>query len=211
MKNTIMLISLWVMVLPVMAQRNIDRHISFAGKDYLTMKIQIADSITVHTWNKPEVYARASVNINDNQDNEAYKVSFDEVGKTVGITAGFEDNYFKGRKNCCNESVICWEVYIPEKTAFSIETIDGNITIDGTTAGIRAKTISGFIDWAVRPDCNADLELKTISGTLYSNMEFNAVTNTNSFPQKVSQKLNQGGTPVELETISGDIFCRRFQ
>jgi hypothetical protein len=53
--------------------------------------------------------------------------------------------------------------------------------------------------------------MKTISGVLYTNLGFNTGNNQKSFPQVVSQKLNDGGFAVHLETISGDIFCRKAQ
>ena len=109
------------------------------------MNIQIADTINLHTWNKNEVFVTASVNVNDNKDNDAYIISFDETGNTVGINAKFKDQYFKGKKNCCNETDISWEVYVPEKTDFSIETINGNITITGQTGKMNVKSISGDI------------------------------------------------------------------
>jgi hypothetical protein len=197
------------MVSPAMAQKNIDKHIPFAGKESLELDIQIADSITVHTWNKQEVYAKASVSINDNKENEAYLISFDETGKNVRIKACFDEDFFDGRKNNCIETLITWELYIPENTFFTIETIDGNIIIDGMTSDIKAKTISGFIDWTVKPDLKADLKLKTISGRFYSNLDNISDDRCNTFPPVLTGKMNNGGYLVELETISGDIFCRK--
>ena len=53
-------------------------HEIFQEKNPSSLKIQIADSIIIQTWNKNEVYVKASVNINENKDNEAYDTSFDE-------------------------------------------------------------------------------------------------------------------------------------
>lgn len=211
MKNIIVFIVLWAIVFPASAQRTIDKHINFAGKESLVLNIQIADSIAIHTWNKQEVYAKAVVNLNNTIDNEAYKVSFGEEGTQAKVKAGFEKDFFKGKENCCNAGSIVWEFFIPENTIFSVETINGNITIDGITTEIKAKTISGFIDWTVTSNRKADLEMKTISGTLYTDLGFSVGNKHKSFPQEVSQKLNDGGFPVHLETISGDIFCRKAQ
>lgn len=209
MKNIFLLLSLWVIVSPLTAQKSIDKHIGFSGKESLALNIQIADSIAIHTWNKQEVYVKASVNINDNQDNEAYLISFVEAGQVLTIKANFEERYFKGRNNCCMESTILWELFIPENTALSVETIDGNIIIEGMTGEIKAKSISGFIDWKVLPGHNADLELKTITGTFYSDLDLGTHPSAASFPPKISHKMNNGGELVRLETISGDIFCRK--
>jgi DUF4097 and DUF4098 domain-containing protein YvlB len=100
-------------------------------------------------------------------------------------------------------------LFIPEKTVFSIETINGDILIDGVTTEINAKTISGFIDLAMADNRKADLEMKTISGTLYTDLDINTSSSDNSIPVVVKHKLNNGGDLVNLETISGDIFVRK--
>jgi DUF4097 and DUF4098 domain-containing protein YvlB len=104
------------------------------------------------------------------------------------------------------------EVYIPENADFSVETINGNIIITGNTAEIRAKSISGFIDLAVTPQRKADVKMRTITGTMYSNIELN--TMSRRIKQvgggTVSAQLNGGGGKgIELETISGNIFFRK--
>jgi hypothetical protein len=211
MKNIIVLLAVMVILSPAMAQTNIEKHISFKGEKSVTLDIQFADTIVIHTWNKQEVYAKASVNINDNMDNEVYLTSFNEEGDNVTIKATFDKNYFKGGKHNCIETMIIWEIYLPDNTAFTVETIDGNIAIDGKTTEIEAKTVSGFIDWIIRPDCKADMELKTISGTFYSDLDINNGYKSKSLPQVLTQKINDGGYPVKLETISGDIFCRKLK
>jgi DUF4097 and DUF4098 domain-containing protein YvlB len=105
--------------------------------------------------------------------------------------------------------MITWKVMIPENTPFYVETINGNITVTGKTSEISAKSISGFIDWEVTPGRKADLEMKTISGTMYSDLSLTNESGNNGIPQVVEEDLNGGGIPVRLETISGDIFCRK--
>jgi hypothetical protein len=191
------------------AQQKTEKHISFSGKESVEMNIQIADSINLHTWNKNEVFVTASVNINENKDNDAYIISFDESGNTVGIKARFKDNYLKGKNNCCNKTDIFWEVYVPEKAEFSIETINGNITITGQTEKIKVKSISGYIDLTVPGTRKADIDFSTISGTIYSNHNLALNKMNSGIPTKIYEKMNDGGSPVKLETISGDIFFRK--
>ena len=83
MKSTILFMICWVFLSHTLAQKTIEKHINFSGKEKLVLNIQIADSIRIHTWNKPEVFAKASVNVNDNEDNDAYLTKFDEAGKDV--------------------------------------------------------------------------------------------------------------------------------
>lgn len=209
MKSAIIFTICWVLMSNTLAQKTIEKHINFSGKEKLVLNIQIADSIKIHTWNKPEVYAKASVNVNDNEDNDEYVTDFDEAGKDVEIRAKIQEGYYKEKKHCCTNTEITWELFIPEKTVFSIETINGDIMIDGVTTEINAKTISGFIDLAMAGNRKADLEMKTISGTLYTDLDISTTSAENSFPVVVKHKLNNGGDDVNLETISGDIFVRK--
>ena len=48
----------------VKAQKIVEKHIPFTAGKSVVMNLQIADSIRVITWNKNEVYAKASIKIN---------------------------------------------------------------------------------------------------------------------------------------------------
>lgn len=209
MKTVTVLVVVWLCLAPIQAQQIIEKHINFSGKESVSLIIQFADSINILTWNKNEVYVKASVNINENKDNEAYETSFDESGKAVAVNATFRENYFKGKNNCCNESDIFWQIYIPEKTRFSVESINANITITGQTIEMKVKSISGYIDLAVPSGKQADVEFSTISGRMYSNHILALNRQHNGIPSKINDKLNNGGPPIKLETISGDIYFRK--
>ena len=209
MKTGTILVVAWLCCGSIRAQQIIEKHMDFSGKESLSLKIQIADSIRILTWNKNEVYAKASVNINENKDNEAYVTSFDESDNSVTVSAKFRDKYFKGRNNCCNNTDIYWQIYIPAKTRFSVETINASITITGQTTEMNVKSISGYIDLAVPASRQADLEFSTISGTMYSDHELSLKKRRNGIPSEIVEKYNNGGPPIRLETISGDIFFRK--
>jgi hypothetical protein len=209
MKTITILVVMLLCFSSVRAQQIIEKHIDFSGKDFLSMKIQIADSINVQTWNKNEVYVKASVNVNENKDNDAYMTSFDEEGKSVAVKANFKDNYFKGKKNCCNETDIYWQIFMPEKTKFSVETINANVTVTGQTREMNVKSISGYIDLTEPSTKQANIDFSTISGRMYSNHAIALGKGRSGIPLKINEKLNNGGDPIRLETISGDIFFRK--
>jgi hypothetical protein len=226
MKNVIMLVILCLIVDSALAQKVIEKHMDFSQKQSLALDIQIADSICIHTWNKKEVFAKALVDVNDNTDNDAYHVNFDEAGNILKVTAKFDDKYFSRKHNFTSK--IAWDIYVPENTGFSVKTIDGNIIINGNTADINARTISGniiitgstaeikahtisgFVDLTVPSGVKADLDFKTISGTIYSNHEVAFLPKKKAGTTKISDQINGGGTRINLETISGDIYFRKM-
>ncbi len=209
MKTIVLLIAIWAGFVTAGAQTKTEKHISFSGKESIRLDLQIADTIDIKTWNRNEVYAVSSVSINENKDNEAYEITYDETGSSVGINAGFKKDYFKGKDNCCTKADITWHLFIPENTPLYVETINGNTTIKGRTKQMNIKTISGFVDLTVPASENANLEFSTISGTVFTNHSFTAETFSSGITSHISQKLNQGGPLIKLATISGDIFFRK--
>ncbi|MGC4034784.1 MAG: DUF4097 family beta strand repeat-containing protein [Chitinophagaceae bacterium] len=197
------------------AQKIVEKHLNYSSGKNIELNLQIADSIRVITWNKNEVYAKASININDNKDNDVYTTDFDESGSRVSVKAKMDED--KARKmwndscNCrCTRSKIYWDFYIPENASLSVETINGDITISGKTSEIRAKSISGFIDLAFAEARKADLQMSTISGTIYTNVALIKARGHRG-GNEVASEYNGGGEKVELETISGDIFLRKAE
>lgn len=219
MKPTMILLIFAMALCRAEAQKVIEKHFDFSQKKMVSMNIQIADSIKIITWNKNEVYIKAVVDINDNKNNDDYKVTFDESGNTVSVRSKFD---FPKGKNCCGDSDNCncncnchsritCEVYMPENADISVETINGNISIDGKTATIRAHSISGFIDLSLAPDAHADLKMNTISGTMYTDFDLQDRKGLRHVGgSSVQTALNGGGEKaIDLETISGDIYFRK--
>ena len=227
MKYSLWLCIAWIGISSANAQKIVEKHMDFSQKKLVVLNIQIADSIQIHTWNKNEVYIKTSIDVNDNKDNDLYKMVFGDSGNTVGVVAKLD--YEKARKNagdsgcCCNgvqihgdyncmrAHVFC-DVYLPENADLSVETINANIIIAGRTAGIRAHTISGFVDLTVAPDWRADLKMSTITGTVYTNMVMNIPAgSSHAAGSRIINPVNGGGKPVDLETISGNIFLRKAE
>lgn len=216
MKNTIGIILFCLLSCFSKAQKVVEKHIPFSGNQDIKLDIQIADSIRIITWNKTEVYAKASIDINSNKDNDVYLTEFEQSGNSVDIKAKFDDakkntGYNDSCHCCCNyKSKIYWDVYIPEQAAFSVETIDGNIIIEGNTKAIKAHTISGFIDLKFASTRKADLKMSTITGTIYTDIAIGKASERRG-GNSIDSEYNGGGERVELETISGDIFLRKSE
>lgn len=213
MKNIAPIILFSLLSCFTQAQKVIEKHLGFSPNQSINLDIQIADSIHVIAWNKNEVYVKASININDNKDNDVYLTDFTDAGSRVEVKAKFEDRKNSSKRsdscNCCNyRSNIYWDIYIPENAALWVKTINGDIIIEGRTKEIEAHSISGFIDLSFAPSRKVDLSMSTISGTIYTDIAMNKPSFRRG-GNTVSLEYNGGGEKVELETISGDIFLRK--
>lgn len=208
MRKAIIIAAICCIMPKVQAQKIIEKKFDFKQKKLVVMDLQITDSIDIQTWSKDEVYAYASVNVNKNADNEVYQTSFNELDDRIEILAKFEKDYFNNRTNNVNLEIV-WKVMVPENIELSVKTINGNITIKGKTNSVKAHTISGFVDLAIPSNKKADLDLKTVTGNIYTDLDFSSNVTKRTFDLKISEKLNGGGVPVNLESVSGDIYLRK--
>src|ERR1700761_5605371 len=145
MKKYLFLALLCIGFSAIRAQKIIDKHIPFPTKVVGDMNFQISDSIRIMTWKKDEVYIHSSIDVNDNQDNDDYKMVFEESGQMVNVSARLDGNHIRRRRsgdstrrsgdttidpgNCCcccdnYRTHIIHVVYIPENVDFSVETIN---------------------------------------------------------------------------------------
>jgi hypothetical protein len=192
------------------AQRIIEKSFNYKSNQQIDFNLQIADSIRIQTWNKSEVSVKASVSIGNNRYNDEYIVKFDETDGQISVKAKIEStrkNNWNSDSNCCNADIF-WTIYVPEKAPVNVETINGNIIITGNTSAIKAHSISGFIDLVIPGDLKADFKLSTITGTVYSNVVTPETAKFRKNSGDFSSSYKGGGTPVDLKTISGDIFIR---
>ena len=212
MKKIITLIPVCLITGILYAQTIIEKSFEFNQKESVSLNIQIADSIKVIPWDKNEVSLWASVNVNDNKDNDHYKWTFDNSDNAIRISSEMDD-YLKNSSNnrncCCNNIEVYCELHIPANARLSIETINGDLIFTGSPKELHAKTISGFIDLTAPGNLKADMDFKTVTGTIYTNFALNTGTPKRSVTTDFSTSLNGGGNPVNLETISGNIYLRK--
>lgn len=201
----------------------------------VSMNLKFADSISVSSWDKDEVLIKATILINNGKLNEAFTMKVNKSGNELEIITDFDNEIIKqGKAEDCNGytssknnfyaekgmywnkgNVVCSDIYfeikIPNKTDFRIETISGNIDIQGFAGKLFAKTISGFVDLTWKANKGADLEMQTITGDVFSNLDV-ALENKKKNPvvgYQLKGKLNGGGIPIHLESISGDVYLRK--
>lgn len=203
----------------------------------VSMNLKFADSIRVSSWDKDEIQIKATILINNGKLNEAFTMKVDKSGNELEITTDFDNEMIKqGKAEDCNDyggsngntyyqkgmywnkgNAVCSDIYfeikIPNKADFRIETISGNIDIQDFAGKLFAKTISGFVDLTWKANKGADLEMKTVTGDVFSNFEVALENKKKNSPvgYQLKGKLNGGGIPIHLESISGDVYLRKEQ
>ena len=104
---------------------------------------------------------------------------------------------------------------LDKDATISIAAISGNINAvltDFSTKGpISFNSISGEVDITLPAKTAVNLDMKTISGSIYSDFEFS--NEEKKMKQiggtKIEYNLNGGGAELNLKTISGNIYLRK--
>jgi DUF4097 and DUF4098 domain-containing protein YvlB len=225
----------------ILGQKIVNETYPLPKSGKVSLNLKFADSIRVTAWDRDEIQIKVLITINSGKLNDAFTMLVDKDGGELSIVTDFDKDKIKeGRSEDCKEyvryinrhgenyaihsgkgtywdngNVVCSDIYFeikaPNKIDLRLESIAGNIEIQGFAGKLFAKTISGFVDLAWAASRGADLEMKTIAGEVFSNFDVALENQKKNSPvgYLLKGKINGGGVPVHLESISGNIYLRK--
>ena len=209
------------------SQRIVEKSIQLSSGQEISLDFEFADDIIIKPWEKNEIYVKASVNINDNENNDLFELDVKESSAGVLLTSKIKNlkNLWNNRSviigeeeayrfdGGCISIIISFEVYLPGDFPLEIETISGDIEIDTYTGSLDIETVSGFIDLGLPEDLKANICLETVTGEMFSNLNFDPKSKYGDLDQigggDIKTTINGGGIRIDLETVSGDIYLRK--
>ncbi|GAB3560576.1 DUF4097 family beta strand repeat-containing protein [Spirosoma fluminis] len=230
MKKYVSFLLLIGLVSPAFAQKIIDKKLSYKTNQTVNLNLKFADSIQVRYWDKAEVSVRIAVTINGGRLNDALVVTTNATDEEVILKTDFDQEMTKqGKAEDCPDQRYSWssdrsgtryylcsdinyQVFLPRQAKLKLETISGNIDIQGASEAVFAKTISGYVDMSWPKAKGANLAMKTITGEVYSDLdiEFKGKKQKNPIVgYQLEGTTNGGGPSVRLESISNNIYLRR--
>jgi len=227
MKTIFSILICCLLISQTFAQRIVEERMPLSQGQGVKLDFNFADDIKVNAWYKNEVYVKATVNINNGEDNDKFVFYTKKGSGYVSIESEIKD-LDKMYGNCStiiiedgdtiiingsgNQLDILFEVYLPANTELELSTINGDIQLKGLTGVLDISTINGEIDLHLNSSHKADLKMTTINGTMYTNFDLqfsDTKTNLRKIGGDINTKLNGGGVIIELETINGTIFLRK--
>lgn len=223
------------------AQKIIEKNVSLGSGQRVYLNLRHANSIRIRAGAGGQLALKATVNINGNrlndalqlsQENSAGEVRFNsdldkallqtgqagdcpEGGSYFGDTHVIKNGEVRG-KNGEHLNKVCiavdYDISVPANVTLRVNTISGDIDINGLTGAIEARSISGFVDvtWGAPA---AELSLKTITGEVYADQAV-AFSNQKDNPivgYQLRGNLGSNGPLVKLESISNDVYFRQHK
>jgi hypothetical protein len=146
-----------------------------------------------------------------------YKVKVPE-SLAIKMQNGCENASDISVKNMKNEIEIqtCGPIKLGDVSGpLVLSTISGDINIGlagmNTDKPSSINSISGEIDITMPSKAAVDIEMGTVTGTMYSDLDFNA--NSKDIKRvggnQLTSKINGGGTRFSIVTVSGNIYLRK--
>lgn len=198
-------------------QENFEKVVNLKNGQTVFLELKFANDIKVVSWDKPVLSVKANVEHNFKEpldfqlleQNSSDEVQIEEKVKNLENHKSFNTNG-KNADNDCLQLKIDYEVFLPSNTVLKINSISGNIEIKNMNNAMNIETISGFVDIEINSSNRYDLACSTISGEIYSdlNFDYNKVKE-DIVGSKLNTRYNGGGTKLKLQSISGDLFIRK--
>ncbi|MCA8831798.1 DUF4097 family beta strand repeat-containing protein [Hymenobacter pini] len=210
------------------AQTVTEQHAPVAPTQAVLLNLKFANTIRVRPATDGQLRVRATVNINQNTLNDAFRLNLSRTDSQLTVTADLDQqrlaqatpgtcpdsaSWYYGGKNSARvcADIVC-EVTLPANTSLRLSTINGNVEVQGLTGPLSAKSISGFVDVSWPANCSAQVALKSITGEVYTSPSV-AFQQQQRYSSPVGYEVRgtlRGGTgpALRLESISGNVFFR---
>jgi hypothetical protein len=230
MKKITILLLLVLLYSQVSAQKVINKSLHYSAGQLVNLNLRFGDSIKVRYWDKAEVSVHISVTINGGKLNDALLLKTGSAAGEISLKADLdEDMLLTGKSEDCPGSkstynserdgkrfYVCseinYQVFLPRQARLKLETINGNIDIEGASTAVFAKTISGFVDMSWPKSKGANLGMKTITGEVYTDFTIDYKDKVQKNPivgYLLEGTMNGGGPEIKLESISNNVYFRR--
>ena len=194
-------------------------------------KVQVKVLVNINGGKDNEKFELLSEKLSDRFEIRSRIKDLAKITKTLVVLNSDNDTYFsygnhttwsdEDGKYSVNSnfllSSISYEITVPANTKrLKIKTISGNIEMTNPKdCKLHAKSISGFIDVSLDNSQKANLEMRSFSGDVFSDLPIKTETKMGKSYRKIAGRarikgaLNGGGPDIYLKSFKGNIYLRK--
>lgn len=183
----------------------------------------IAGSITVDAWNRPEVDVRALEYGVDQPAIDRTHVDVSRSGSTIYVATRYDKNESFFSNN--NGAEVDYTIHVPANIGVSLTNVSGPTAIAGVTGDVTATEISGRLDASLgRVTGSRNVNLEAVSGRITARIGRNSDARVDAstisgdvslfFPSNMQHgvvgnaangTIGAGSASMKLHTVSGSI------
>lgn len=213
----------------IMAQTEVfEKTIAYSNQK-VAIDAELVDEIKVSNWAKNEIAFKVSYSVNNGALNDLVDVDIEENSNRVRLSVDFDKDRIETSEiyDCDDEHSLNWnsggrksricldieiELMVPMNCKLDIESVIGDLFIEGIFQELYAKTVTGDIEVKWPDDEGAEVEIKTVNGGIYTNHDFK-MRHEKGLPlvssHQVQGLIGGGGKYLNLETVTSDIYFKR--
>ncbi|AMM50670.1 hypothetical protein TH61_05050 [Rufibacter sp. DG15C] len=214
-------------------KKTVEKTLDLPASKKVNLNLKFGNAVKVTAWDKKDAYIKVTYEINGGKLNQAMLLTFTSGQDQLTVLADLDHellknsnyegdcpegattsfgNYTKGqaRKGACTQ--INYEIFLPKDAHITLETINGDVELRGFTGPIKAKSISGFVDMDWPTQKGASVALKTITGEVFTDLPIAFPDKQKEIPMvgyELKGDVNKGGSSIQLESISNNIYLRK--
>ncbi len=236
MKKVGIILLVGLIGLQLNAQKVIEKTIDYKER-YIDLDVKFASDIEVATWDKNQVYFKATIDTKEGKFQDYFKLDINENSSTISITTEAEgvfekfqeewhrNNPDKKRRyyNSGDWYEFTYVLYVPKKARFKVSSINGDLRSKGIVGEFEADLINGDIEIAKYTGdlnlstingeidlrmVNTSLRAATIHGDIYADEKLDFKTTNQHVGQKISGSTANATSSLRLNTINGNMYLR---
>ncbi|MFT6872030.1 MAG: hypothetical protein ACJAVN_001035 [Roseivirga sp.] len=208
-------------------QEVFEKSLAFTGQR-IDLRADFASQIAISNWDKKEVMVKITYEINGGELNKAVKIDLLEEDHHIKLKLEVDERIMRSSdvSDCDKKDAMSWgnrngpricidifvEVFMPKGTDLILESVISDVLVNGEFKELDIKTVTGDIDLTWAESHAADMELKTVNGSIYTNFDFSK-SKDKGLPIISSHDMKTvykgGGRFLKLETVTSDIFLRK--
>lgn len=214
-------------------KKNIERNIDYNGQS-INLDVSFASDIKVQTWDKNEVYLKATIAMEKEEHLGLYDLDIDSGSNSIYIeenTKTYFETLKKERKSrygkksywSNSEYEFTYELYVPKNVEFEVKSINGSLSSDEIVGDFRAELINGDIDikkYSGRlhlSTINGAIDLivannqfvaETINGDIYADDNVKFKAHDRHVGHHIESLAQNTSTKLKLNTINGNMYLR---
>ena len=199
------------------------------GNQIIAIDAELVDEIKVSNWTKDQIAFKVTYSVNQGELNDLVQLDLNESSNRVKLKVDFDQERIEvsGIYVCDDERSLNWntggrkssvcldiqiELMVPKNTKLDIESVIGDLYIEGVYQELYAKTVTGDIEVNWPETEGAELEIKTVSGGIYTNHDFK-MRQEKGLPlisaHEVQGNIGEAGRYLNLETVTSNIYFKR--
>ncbi len=180
------------------AQRIEEQTFELGSAQALDLHLKYASNIQLKNWNRSEVLVKATITINDNEDNDKYTLTSRSEGSTLMIESGIKDI-----KDIARKKTVLKDADGSGKTYWTNDSYwdkDNHVTV------VNGRQVEIEIQYEISLPTQIPMKVKTVAGNILTdqtNQTLNLETISGEIDLSIAQNQKQ---TFALKTITGEVY-----